>query len=173
MANREKIILGLMALAIVYGLVAFVINRSSDDEMLAVEGMSSLSAIQDLAASLTSNLNHQALTPEAFEVLTQAVAEWPDSFVEQPVTYEETVDSDVQERSGELRYMGYLGTARGLIALINGRDYRVREPVAESDFVVKHILASEVILEDRRGVTITLPLEEERLLSHEGYRHEE
>lgn len=56
-----------------------------------------------------------------------------------------------EERMREFFYTGHLKVGSSQLAIINGREYRVSDPIAASDFVVEEIAPAYVVLAATSG----------------------
>ena len=77
----------------------------------------------------------------------------------------EAVATAVEEPVQQFFYTGYVQVGAQQFAILNGREYRVSEPVAQTDFRVESIRPEQVVLVSSTGgrrLTIALETSKEK-----------
>ena len=146
MTTREKVIVLGMAVAVVWagttvGLDYYRKNRAAT---LADLRKAEIRAFAEGQRALAAPLRLSA--PEV-AALDEAAAAWaPSPFLDRAVAAE-PVEAPVQR----FRYTGFIQVGRQQFAIVNGREYRVAEPVAQTDFRVDEIQPDHVVLVSGSG----------------------
>lgn len=164
MQKREKILIALMVVAVLYGaLELFVLSGGSrqpaDDPSAAVD----VQDVRDTAAQAKNAVEQAALSDQQRRVLEVAAASWrPDLFYPIPEMERLPPEDAVGAAPGiGLEYSGYLAVGDREMAIINGVEYRVGETVAETDYVLRTITPDRVLVEDRgNGESVSVPYSE-------------
>ena len=157
MAKREKIIIFIMILTILYGVYAFFIAPSSkkpkpvsvSTEVMKVD-------VNKLMGDVSKVLKDGDSAIVDAYIVARAEEEWAaDPF------YTENVSSG---HTGEVKlvYTGYLEIGKRKIAIINGVDYQIGDELEMTGYTIRNINPSRVVVVDKRGRgEITVPLLEE------------
>ncbi len=164
MRNRERILVALMVIAVLYGaLELFVFSgrpqRPADDPSAIVDVQDARNA----ASQAEKALEEAALSDQQRRVLEVAAAPWrPDLFYPLPemerIPQDDTVDAD---SGSDLEYSGYLAVGDREMAIINGLEYRVGETIAETRYVLRAITPDRVFMEaSGDGESISVPYSE-------------
>jgi hypothetical protein len=162
MTKREKIILSLVAVAVVYGLFALVSGLPRRGGAVAgaesARSQTEVSLAETRAAVAEGNL-----TDAERCVLDRAQGAWVATpFIADP---EATVPSAAPELPPSAvpprhRYSGYLDVAGRRMAIVDGREYRVGEEMLTGQTVVETIEADKVVLRRKRdGAALTVPVD--------------
>ena len=164
MQKREKILIALMVIAVLYGaLELFVLSGGSrqpaDDPSAAMD----VQDVRDAAAQAENAVEQAALSDQQRRVLEVAAASWrPDLFY--PVPEMERIPPDDAEGAAPgigLEYSGYLAVGDREMAIINGVEYRVGETVAETGYVLRTITPDRVLVEGPGdGERVSVPYSE-------------
>jgi len=158
MKKREKIILAVMGVALLFAAYIFLSDRSSPQTNVATE--QNLASVKAFSAQLTEDLKKDILTGPDRYVLERAEAEWAsDPFLAKKLSSAvETAGGAGGGQPGIFAYSGYLEAGRKRLAIINGMEYQVGEQLEPGGYVVLSIDPEKVILEDigKHG-QITLP----------------
>jgi len=164
MQKREKILIALMAIAVLYGaLELFVFSgrsqRPADDPPAAVE----VRDVKDAADQAKSAVEQAALSEQQRRVLEVAAAPWrPDLFYPVPEMENPPREDAAEPATGVgLEYRGYLAVGDRRMAIINGVEYRVGETVGETGYVLKAITPDRVFVEaPGDGERVSVPYSE-------------
>lgn len=157
MAKREKIIVFIMILTILYGVYEFFVAPLS-------EGPSSISVTKGTKTADVNKLIRgvsKVLKDDDSAAVDAYIADCADREWTNDPFYVENVYSD---HSGEIKltYTGYLEIGKRKIAIINGVDYQIGDELEAAGYRVKNISPSMVIVVNKEGEDkITIPLSEE------------
>ena len=158
MTTREKIIVGLMCLAIVYGAWELLGNR---EKTTATPSVAENPVAQ--ARSLISELSQKVIAdrvPDTYHyIIDQAGETWTkDPFLLQndTVTTQKSVEKAPVTKKEKVRrpplaYTGFLQAGKAKLAIINGLEYAVGDSLNFDDFYVKAILPQKVIVAQTKG----------------------
>ena len=161
MSKREKILVGLMLLAVVYGIYVWFL--SEPQQTAADKGHNEQKLLNafiiEVAEKTTTGLSkNQAYT------LQKAEAKWKrDPLIQiEPKTSEEEVDSQQPVLKSKMIYTGFLRMDDKRLAIINGMEYEVGDSLEPGGFVIRSISAGRVVIAPpgKKKKTITLPMEE-------------
>jgi hypothetical protein len=165
LGKRQMIILGVMAIAILYAAFVFLAPKKKASAPDMTQKTAELSAfVTDLTASMgkgtTKNLN--AL------IFSRAEKEWThDPFLDSSAYKSWTQVKVTAKEAGaaapkiEFTYTGYLEMNRKRIAIINGIEYKEGEPLDIKGFVLKSVSPARVVIENRTTrVAQTVSLQE-------------
>lgn len=157
MNNREKIFVGLALLAALYAGISFLLpGKSNEIVRTGIDEKPAEEFLREVAESLAS---HQ-LTKAEKVLLEKAEISWPlQPFVSvnMPVL-EDTSDSQRQTSVEAFVYAGYIQVGSRRLAIINGMEYDIGDPVADASLTVRGISSERVVLEDTSGRRIAVPI---------------
>ena len=156
MAKREKIIVGLMIVALLYGVLDFFVSSSPKEGSRVPE--SKLSETQDLAAKLSENVQKESLTSAEKLILERSGAEWTqDPFLGRPLVAAHSPAKMGENEAVGFVYTGFVEAGNKRLAIINGMEYQVGEELESGAFVVRSISQGSVMLENAgRGETLEI-----------------
>ena len=167
MSKREKIIILMTLLAVIYGAYNFLFSSSpSSNLQIKIKGTEELN---NFVTNLSQDIRKEGLTAADSEVLNRIVAEWKtDPMIrstvplrrELEIKKEDALVMDVSEDIN-LVYSGYLSLGDLNLAIINDMEYQAGEELEQGGYVVEQIYPEKAILRvigTRRN--IVLPLEE-------------
>jgi len=164
MAKREKIILLIMSLVVMFGLYDFLF--SSDVKKKPAVTVTDVAATQKFIAEVAGSLKDD-FTKTNMYILSRAKDEWRrDPFWQKdrrPEAKAEAKEESVREiKVQESRvYTGYLEMGEQKLAIINGAEYELGDELGRGGPVVKNIDPKQVILAvPGTADEIILPLKE-------------
>lgn len=149
MTKREKIILGFMLGALLYGGYSLWRIPSSDDGGMITE--KELASAKGLSLKLAEELRKESLTDIERYMLEQARAEWVgDPFLGQNLPMSAGTGKREPERPiANLAYTGYVEvSSKKKLAIINGMEYQVGEQLESGGYAVHSIEPDKIVLED-------------------------
>jgi len=157
MAKREKVIVFIMVLAILYGVYTFFIASSPKrSKPVSVSTGVEKGNVNKLVENVSKVLKDDGSAVVDAYIVARAEEEWgTDPF------YMENIPSGY---TGEVKlvYTGYMKIGNREIAIINGVDYQVGDELEMAGYRVKSISPSMVIVVNKEGEEkITVPLSEE------------
>ena len=162
MTNREKIIVGLAALALGYGAMELLLPRAKVASVSQPQSLEGLNAFITKVADAT-----RVGTAEAGAIVIQkAEAAWKqDPFLEiQKAKAVKPPDKPTTEtaRLPNLVYNGFMELGSKRLAIINGQEYEAGDKLSPGGFTIKSILPTRVVLVSAQGegAPIVLPLQE-------------
>ncbi len=161
MSKREKILVGLMLLAVVYGLYIWFLPspqqtaaKKDDNEQKRLSAFI-IKVAEQTATGISKNMAY---------VLQKAEAKWErDPLIRiEPKTVEKEEDRQQPVLSSKMTYTGYLRMGDKRLAIINGTEYEAGDRLEPSGFIIRSISPSRVVIAPpgRKKKTIHLPLEE-------------
>jgi hypothetical protein len=161
---REKIIIGVMVLAVLYGALEILVFSPSRKAKMEADTRS-----QDLngfVANLTQEMATRNISGIDRYVMERAKTPWrQDLFFD--VSWDVLTaknapppDEEVTEEA-PFTYSGYMEMGRKRTAIISGMEYMSGDELMEGQYVVRAIYPNRVVLEKKEGkVEIILPLVE-------------
>ena len=154
MTNREKVILGITALAAIGGGLHFAISPSGEQRSSSAAEREDFN---ELIAVVQENLRQGEPSDREEYVLATASTQWLRDPL-RPRPLESTANGTTVEIPLP-RYTGFINTGPRPIAVINGRDYRAGESVQGGEFQVMEVHPDRVELL-RRGASdpVQIPL---------------
>jgi hypothetical protein len=162
MTHREKIIVGLAALAICYGALELLLPRAKVAPVPQPQNLEGLNAFITKVADAT-----RVGTAEAGAIVIQkAEAAWKqDPFLEiQKAKAAESTATRPKEtaRLPNLVYNGFIEHGSKRLAIINGQEYEAGDKLNPGGFTIKSILPTRVLIVSAQGegAPIVLPLQE-------------
>jgi hypothetical protein len=162
MTNREKIIVGLAALALGYGAMELLLPRAKVASVSQPQSLEGLNAFITKVADAT-----RVGTAEAGAIVIQkAEAAWKqDPFLDiQKAKAVKPPDKPTTEttRLPNLIYNGFMELGSKRLAIINGQEYEAGDKLNPGGFTIKSILPTRVVLVSAQGegAPIVLPLQE-------------
>ncbi|MBK5101160.1 MAG: hypothetical protein JJE15_09245 [Desulfobacteraceae bacterium] len=163
MKKREKVILIVMFLAVIYAVYALFLSAPKNAS--PVPSGEELKGLQALVDELKQNLQKENLSEADTYVLEKVNAEWgPDPFLEKKIEQKTSSALDGLPEDINLNYYGYLEIGKRRVAIINGMEYETGEELELEGYVVRGIYPTKAVIEIRaRQSKITLPLVEEVL----------
>jgi hypothetical protein len=169
MTKREKIIVGIMCLAILYGAYDLFVYRNKPRFSAPVQTVNPIAELKNFVAEVTQKLVSEKVSSEYNYMISKAGANWTkDPFILslEPLKKRQTTEQVPQQqvaqpsRSGFI-YTGYLELGQTKVAVINGMEYVVGESLDSNGLYVKSISPHHVVIGKVSGLeTIQLPLRE-------------
>jgi hypothetical protein len=161
MGKREKIILALLALAVLYGAYALFFESSAKTAKMkspAASNKEEMTRLDALVTSVGVTLKDSRISPANVYIIEHAVDEWE----KDPFYAGNASVNAAGEETISFSYTGYLDLGTTKLAIINGIDYRIGEELESPGFVLRRISSSQVVIEDKEGLRrLTIPFVEE------------
>ncbi|MFH1154506.1 MAG: hypothetical protein V1793_11890 [Pseudomonadota bacterium] len=164
MKKREMIILGVAVLAVVYGLLDYlVLSRQSPGRSDAAlkqkqTELASVVEVSQIQLSAFSGTDNARVT----YMITKAEAEWesdPFGMLSVADTGNDA-QGPVKDGGVELHYSGFVKAGRQLLAVINKMEYNIGDALLELGYRVISISQERVVLMTEDSSEIIIPLEE-------------
>jgi hypothetical protein len=169
MTKREKIIVGIMCLTVVYGAYDLLVYRKKPRNAAVRQMANPVTELKSFVAEVTQKLINEKVSAEYSHIISQAGANWTkDPFIDsvEPLKKRKTIQPEDQKervlptRSGFI-YTGYLKLGPIKMAVINGMEYSVGESLDVNGLYVKNISPHHVVIgKVHSPETIQLPLKE-------------
>lgn len=173
MSNREKIILVLMGLAVLYG--AYTYLWPSGDNAPPGQAKKSTEELNTYVLGIAASLPQMTLTKTEKYVIASAGAQWPENpFLtvrmpeKEPPRPEEEEPIPAEELN--LRYTGYVEMSGRRLAVVNGIEYAVGEWLKDVGYKIARIDPKQVIIESKNQRQFILPIEEDSFYRPQGKR---
>jgi hypothetical protein len=149
--KREKIILGVMVIVILYGLFTLIAG-STLRKRLAISPEVKTSEIKALASDITLSISKDALSVTEAYALSRIEAEWlRDPFYEKKAYSElvQTARAAIKvDAKVNFSYTGYMEYGGRLMAIINGLEYAVGEALDVPGYILRSISPAKVTIEN-------------------------
>ena len=161
MSKREKILVGLSLVAVVYGIyVWFLSSPQKTATAFSDNDQKALKAFILKVAEKTSN----KLSKSQAYVLRKAETQWiRDPLIQiEPKSSEEVEDRQEPVLTSEAIYSGFLRMGDKRLAIINGMEYETGDILEPDGFIIRSISPSRVVIAPpgKTKKTLTLPMEE-------------
>jgi len=163
MAKREKIILAIMAVVVLYGAWEFLMPKTT---RRPPAGASKATADSAFVAQMNETLKQLNASQAHEHVMKQAAEAWPaDPFGPEPsFVAAETAALPEQApapRQAKVAYTGFLRVGEKVMAIINGMEYEPGETIEPDGLVLEQIAPHQVVLKSAgQNGKLTVPLEE-------------
>jgi hypothetical protein len=147
-SNREKVILGITALAAIWAGGIFLFSGFEDESSLTETNREEP---REIVLEAAESLGQNSLTATEQAILEKAQASWPaDPFIKNGrASVEEKNESPASGGSEtDLVYNGYIEIGGVQLAIINGNEYAPGDRIAGTAFFLRKISAHEVLLAD-------------------------
>lgn len=163
MGKREMIIMGVMAVVILYAAFDYLTPKKKIPGMDTAQKTAELKAfVNDLTAGLGKDSSKNLGTL----IFSRAEKDWTqDPFLEGNTYKSWTAVKVAAKEKGaaapqvEFVYSGYLEVNRNRMAIINGVEYSEGDGLDTKGYVLKSVSPSSVVIENRGiGATINVPL---------------
>jgi hypothetical protein len=168
MTRREKIIVAVMALVLIWGLYTLLYPAKPQDQTGVTRER--LSQINKFVAEITKSLGAENTTALDTYVVTRAESDWlrkpfleaaQTDMVAAPTPEEKRAEQTAQELATALVYSGYLEAGATRLAIINGLEYEIGEKLKQGEWTVKKIFPNRVeVGRPNNPDNIVVPLEE-------------
>ena len=162
MSKREKIILFVTFIGVLYGVHELFISPSPGKSVAADPKISG-ELVKLINGVIGKNSKKDSETLEGF-IIAKAEARWEkDPFLRQSLPTKKTKQGPITVTDGpELIYSGYLEMGKECIAIINDMEYEAGELMEKEGYIVRAVKPKTVILESEGdGERIILRLQEE------------
>ena len=162
MAKREKVILILAGIALLYG--AFSLFPFSGSKRAPVNTGEELNALNKLITDVSLSLGKDAPDKTVTFMIAAAEAEWTkDPFFDKKPSAIKKIEENPKTAATAMTfvYSGYLEMEGKRICIINGMEYESGEEMATGGYVVRKIDPKNVVIEVKAdGQKVVVPLQE-------------
>ena len=167
MSKREKVIVGLMVVALLYGGYNFFFSGP-------VGGIKRISgnpqvALNEFVADLIKRIRNADTTAKDTEILEKSSAQWQkDPFLVVNKAVDPDVDNEKKldiiadkDLTGDFLYSGYMEMGKSKLAIINGMEYQEGDHLDSKGATLKKITPGEIriYVEAQKGV-IVVPIDD-------------
>ena len=164
MTTREKIIVALMVLAVVYGGYTFFLSAPSDETAFKRGGDKELEAL-NLFITKVADKTKNSLSKEQAYVLQKAQIEWkkdPLLQIEPKISPEEKEARQPLVLESKILYTGFLQMGDKRLAILNGLEYEIGDRLDPGGLIVRNIDPNHVVIgsPDVKSKKVILPMEE-------------
>lgn len=163
MGKRQMIILGVMAIVILYAAFDYLAPRR---KIPGVDMAQKTAELKTFVTDLTAGMGKDSSKNLGTLIFSRAEKEWTqDPFLDSRAYKSWTQVKVTAKEAGaaapkiEFVYSGYLEVDRKRMAIINGMEYREGEGLDTKGYVLKSVSPSSVVIENRGiGATVNVPL---------------
>ena len=164
MLNRERIIVLLMIIAVLYG--AYNLFLAPGDNPSVQDSQERMTELKNFVVDAATNLSSESVSATDKYIIEQAEKVWPESpflqsgnmLTSQPFE----AKADVKVERIKLAYTGFLQTENSLLAIVNGMEYETGEQLSQAGYYIKSISPNKVVIGiENNPKTIILPLDED------------
>lgn len=163
MENREKVIVTLAGIALVYGVFQFL-PSSSGPKNGPADAQKHLDALNKLVTDVSLSLAKDAPDQVTRFIISTAEADWTkDPFLDRRPAGIQEVEEKPDQPTTDMTfvYSGYLEMDGKKICIVNGMEYESGEKLTTGEYVVRQIEPQNVILEaEADGQKIVVPFQE-------------
>jgi hypothetical protein len=164
MGKREMIILGVMAIVILYAVFDYL---SPKKKVPGADMTQKAEELKTFVTGLTAGMGKETSKNPGALIFSRLEREWTQdpfldsraykSWTQVKVTAKETAAT--APKIVEFIYSGYLEVDRNRMAIINGMDYKEGDGLDIKGYVLKSVTPSSVVIENRgTGATLNVPL---------------
>jgi hypothetical protein len=160
MTNREKIIVGLMLIVVVYGVYTLFLSSPSETK---ISGQQNLETLNTFVAKIADTAK-SGLSKKQSYVLQKAKTKWKqDPLIqmrEAPKVEEEEIIMPATK--SKIVYTGFLQMGNKRLAIISGMEYEAGDKLEPGGFIVRNINPNHVVLgtSNTGKQTFIIPMEE-------------
>jgi hypothetical protein len=157
MSRREKIILFVVLVAVVYGVYTIFMDSPSKDSSAHTGKQST--GLNKLVSDVIDELKKGAVTEAEAYIIARAEDEWAsDPFFEKRLC--KTSEAE-EAQAPSFTYNGYVEMDRKRLAIIDGLEYETGEELP-GGYIIRGIHPDRVVIKgERREKEIIIPLEQE------------
>ena len=160
MTNREKIIVGLMLIVVVYGVYTLFFSSPSETKISSQQDLETLNTFVAKIADKAKS----GLSKKQSYVLQKAKTKWKqDPLIQMreapKVEEEETI---MPATKSKIVYTGFLQMGNKRLAIISGMEYEAGDKLEPGGFIVRNINPNHVVLgtSNTGKQTFIIPMEE-------------
>ena len=157
MSNREKMIVGIMLLTVVYGIYALFFEGKGESSMTTTASVSATKQLENLNAFITkvAEASKAGLSKEDKYIISRAESAWK----QDPLTTVELTDRpedeikrqeqkvvDTKGPQLDVSYTGFMQMGDKKLAIIDGFEYAVGDELEQGGFIVRSITPRQVVI---------------------------
>ncbi len=149
MNKREKIIVALMVVVVLFALVSFIPSPFSGKADVSSSSQARLTELRELATKISEEETKEDLTNTEKLILGRADTAWSkDPFIGKSLTAA-VEPGQGQAPDPNFSYTGFIDTGTKRLAVINGFEYEVGEMLKSGGYIVSVIDPRAVVLEGK------------------------
>lgn len=168
--KRQILILGVMLAAVLYGAYEFFSTGRKGPAV--VDTAKKAADLNTFIGDITVALTKDTPSPVDAYMIKRAEAEWlRDPFYEpkndredaiaKEAAHAQQVEAALTALKGKLNYTGYVALGHKIIAIVNGNEYVVGEPLDVGGYVLNRIYPDKIVIYNKvTRLTIDIPLQE-------------
>jgi hypothetical protein len=163
MSTREKILVGLMIVAVCLG--ALVLFSEGQNKTASKAAMDRQNPLSQMLTRLAAQYGNGSSLENDRYTLSMARSPWShDLFPEGAAVMSAAAETPGTAKglpaNMALVYTGFIETPQRRVAIINGIEYVVGDQLDKSDYTVRHIDPSQVVLASPQQELVSIPLVE-------------
>jgi hypothetical protein len=162
LGKREMIILGVMAIAILYAAFVYLSPEKKDP---GADMSQKTAELNTFVTDLSGSLKMDTMKNPGTLILARAEKEWTQDPFLNGRDFKKWTEAGKAGTEGaavvkiEFVYSGYLEVGRKRMAIINGMEYKEGEALDVKGYMLKSISPAKVVIENRGiGATLNVPL---------------
>jgi hypothetical protein len=164
MTTREKIIIGFMAVAVIYGVYTVFFAAPQEEAALKSGGDQELETLNSFIIKVAEKTKN-SLSKEQAYVLQKAQTEWkqdPLMQIQPKKSKEEEAEHQPLVLETKILYTGFLQMGDRRLAIINGIEYEVGDRLEPGGLIVRNIHPNHVVIGSpvKKNKKVILPMEE-------------
>jgi len=162
MSNREKIIVGLMVLSVIYGVYILFFESPQKTASFDSGGARELEALNTFITKVADKTKSGPSKEQAY-VLNKAQSAWKQDPLIQLESKKVEVDTGPEPvLDARVQYTGFLQMGDSRLAIINGTEYEIGDRLEPQGFVIRRILPNQVVVSPpgKKKKLMILPMEE-------------
>jgi len=164
MTTREKIIVGLMVLAMVYGVYTIFFAGPPEETAFKTGGDKELETLNLFIAKVAEKTKNSLSNKQAY-VLQKAQTDWkqdPLLQIEPEMSPDEIEAHQPLVLESKILYTGFLQMGDKRLAILNGIEYEIGDRLDPGGLIVREIYPNHVVIgsPDVKSKKVILPMEE-------------
>jgi hypothetical protein len=164
MTTREKIIVALMVLAVIYGVYVVFFSAPMEEDASKSAGDKELKALNSFINKVADKTKSSLSKKQAY-VLQIAETEWkqdPLMHLRPKISKEEIEARQPLVLESKILYTGFLQMGDKRLAILNGIEYEVGDQLEPGGLVVRGIHPNHVVIGSlaKKNKTVILPMED-------------
>ena len=164
MTTREKIIVGLMVLAVVYGVYTVFFSAPRETDAFKSGGDKELESLNSFITKVADKTKN-SLSKEQAYILQKAQTKWkqdPLLQIQPKMSREEEEARQPLVLDNKIAYTGFLQMGDKRIAILNGLEYEVGDILEPGGLILRNIHPDHVVIGSavKKNKKVILPMEE-------------
>jgi len=162
MSNREKIIVALMVLSVVYGVYIIFFESPRQVKTITAGGDRELEALNTFITKVADKAKSGASKEQAYALAKAQTAWKQDPLVQLEAKKDEVNTGPEPVLDTRVQYTGFLQMGDTTMAIISGMEYETGDRLEPGGFIIRRILPNHVVVAPpgKNKKTMILPMEE-------------